>query len=81
MDAILRHVTPTTTFAAGLLLYCLWKTFLQPSTLPELPIIGHDEKQWFAWPRTLYRSYFNYRSLYWDAYHKVWTVPIINFSC
>lgn len=72
MDAIREQLTPTAILSAGLLLFCVWRTtFAQKSALPALPIIGYDQKQWFAWPRTLYFAYTNYRVLYQEAYDNV----------
>lgn len=56
---------------AAFLLWITWKVFFQPSVLPDLPIVGLDRTQWFAWPRTLYKSFHNFRDLYGEAYEKV----------
>lgn len=69
MDNFKEQLTPTAILSAGLLLFCVWRTtFSRKSALPALPIIGYDQKQWFAWPRTLYFAYTNYRVLYQEAY-------------
>lgn len=65
--------------AATIFLWILWKVFLEPSVLPDLPIVGLDRKQWFAWPRTLYKSFHSFRELYGEAYEKV-RVPAITRS-
>lgn len=57
--------------AAAFLLWISWKIFLEPSVLPDLPIVGLDRSQWFAWPRTLYKSFHSFRELYGEAYEKV----------
>src|SRR5688572_28016822 len=57
--------------AAALILWLCWKVFLEPSVLPDLPIVGLDQGQWFAWPRTLYRSFHSFRDIYEEAYKKV----------
>ncbi|KAF1933736.1 cytochrome P450 [Didymella exigua CBS 183.55] len=56
--------------AAAFLLWIFWKVFLKPSILPDLPIVGLDRSQWFAWPRTLYKSFHGFRELYGEAYEK-----------
>ena len=57
--------------AAALLLWIFWKFYLEPSVLPDLPIVGLDRTQWFAWPRTLYKSFRSFRDLYSEAFEKV----------
>ena len=61
-------VAPVTAF----LLWISWKVFLEPNVLPDLPIVGLDRSQWFAWPKTLYRSFHSFRELYGEAYDKVY---------
>jgi hypothetical protein len=53
------------------IIYLIYKLLFEPSILPDLPIIGFDKKQWFGWPRTLYRSFHNFRHIYDEAYEKV----------
>ena len=66
------HVSPTVAAAlATLILWIFWKTFLEPSILPDLPIVGLDRSQWFAWPRTIHRAFNSYREIYGEAYEKV----------
>jgi hypothetical protein len=55
----------------ALLLWIAWKVFLEPSILPDLPIVGLDRAQWFAWPRTYYQSFHGHRELYKEANQKV----------
>ena len=61
---------------AALLLWISWKFFLEPSVLPDLPIVGYDRTQWFAWPRTLYKSFHSFRDLYGEAFEKVYLFAI-----
>lgn len=71
MDAIKGQLTPTALASVAFLVLCYWRVFSKSSILPDLPVIGYDQKQWFAWPRTLYFAYNNYRVLYKEAYDKV----------
>lgn len=65
-------VSPTAVAAlVALLLWILWKVFLEPSILPDLPVIGLDRSQWLAWPRLIYRAFNSYRDICNEAYEKV----------
>lgn len=56
---------------AACLLWIFWKAFLDPGILPDLPIVGLDRSQWFAWPKTIFRAFNGYREIYSEAYEKV----------
>lgn len=71
MDMFLLRSPSIAVTLFGVVAYILWKSFFASSTLPDLPIVGYDPSQWFAWPRTLIRSFTNFRSLYTEAYDKV----------
>lgn len=70
MEALIRSPSVVLPIAA-LLLWICYKVFLQPGVLPDLPIVGLEKKQWFAWPRLLYRSFHSYRNIYSEAYNNV----------
>jgi hypothetical protein len=53
------------------LLWMVWKAFLQSSIVPDLPIAGYDNKEWFAWPKLLFRATLNFREIHAEAYKKV----------
>jgi hypothetical protein len=64
--------SPAVAVALAACLLCIfWKAFLEPSILPDLPIVGLDRSQWFAWPRTIHRAFNSYREIYGEAYEKV----------
>lgn len=70
MELLLESPTVVPALAACLL-WIFWKAFLEPSILPDLPIVGLDRSQWFAWPRTIHRAFNSYREIYSEAYEKV----------
>ena len=57
--------------AVATLLWIAWKVFLEPSVLPDLPIVGLDRSQWFAWPIVYYQTFHGHRELYAEANQKV----------
>lgn len=70
MEALIRLPSVAVPAAAFLVWIC-YKIFLQPNVLPDLPIVGLDKRQWFAWPRLLYRSFHSFRDIYSEAYENV----------
>ncbi|KAF3006872.1 hypothetical protein E8E13_010910 [Curvularia kusanoi] len=69
MDSLLG--SPAVLVSAGAcFLWISWKLFLEPSILPDLPIVGLDRSQWFAWQKAYRKAFNSYRELYGEANEK-----------